>query len=134
SDIWEEPGRLSSPGRTWLRGNGERHARRGNAMRVLLIEDHKPLVRGLRKGLEEEGFAVDVAYDGEEGDFKAKTAEYDVIILDVMLPKLDGLTLLQRWRKDGVTSHVLILSARDSGADKVAGLNQGADDYMTKPF
>jgi DNA-binding response OmpR family regulator len=103
-------------------------------MRVLLVEDHKPLVRALRQGLEEEGFAVDVAYDGEEGDFKARTASYDVIILDRMLPKLDGLTLLQRWRKDGVTTHVLILSARDSGADKVAGLNQGADDYLTKPF
>jgi DNA-binding response OmpR family regulator len=103
-------------------------------MRVLLVEDHKPLVRALRQGLEEEGFAVDVAYDGEEGDFKARTASYDVIILDRMLPKLDGLTLLQRWRKDGVTTHVLILSARDTGADKVAGLNQGADDYLTKPF
>jgi DNA-binding response OmpR family regulator len=103
-------------------------------MRVLLVEDHKPLVRALRQGLEEEGFAVDVAYDGEEGDFKARTASYDVIILDRMLPKTDGLTLLQRWRKDGVTTHVLILSARDTGTDKVAGLNQGADDYMTKPF
>jgi DNA-binding response OmpR family regulator len=103
-------------------------------MRVLLVEDHKPLVRALRQGLEEEGFAVDVAYDGEEGDFKARTASYDVIILDRMLPKTDGLSLLQRWRKDGVTTHVLILSARDTGADKVAGLNQGADDYLTKPF
>lgn len=103
-------------------------------MRVLLVEDHKPLVRALRQGLEEEGFAVDVAYDGEEGDFKARGATYDVIILDRMLPKIDGMTLLQRWRKDGLTTHVLILSARDSGADKVAGLNQGADDYLTKPF
>src|SRR5262249_43020678 len=88
----------------------------------------------LPQGLEEEGFAVDVAYDGEEGDFKARSSTYDVIILDRMLPKTDGLSLLQRWRKDGVTTHVLILSARDTGADKVAGLNQGADDYMTKPF
>ena len=103
-------------------------------MRLLLIEDHKPLVRALRQGLEEEGFAVDVAYDGEEGDFKARGASYDVIILDRMLPKVDGLTLLQRWRKDGMMTHVLILSARDSGADKVAGLNLGADDYLTKPF
>src|SRR5207248_10874027 len=134
SDIWEEPGRLSSPGRTWLRGNGERHARRGNAMRVLLIEDHKPLVRGLRKGLEEEGFAVDVAYDGEEGDFKAMTAEYDVIILDVMLPKEDGLSLLQRWRRKGLNTHVLLLTARAGIDDKVKGLDLGADDYRTKPF
>src|SRR5437764_7882522 len=103
-------------------------------MRVLLVEDHKPLVRALRQGLEEEGFAVDVAYDGEEGDLKARAAVYDVIILDRMLPKIDGLTLLQRWRKDGLSTHVLILSARDTGADKVAGLNQGADDYLTKPF
>src|SRR5262249_49341317 len=97
--------------------------REGRAMRVLLVEDHKPLVRALRQGLEEEGFAVDVAYDGEEGDFKARSSTYDVIILDRMLPKTDGLSLLQRWRKDGVTTHVLILSARDTGADKVAGLN-----------
>jgi DNA-binding response OmpR family regulator len=103
-------------------------------MRVLLIEDHKPLVRALRQGLEEEGFAVDVAGDGQEGDFKARTAEYDVIILDVMLPKEDGLSLLQRWRKDGLNSHVLVLTARGSMEDKVRGLDLGADDYMTKPF
>src|SRR5437763_4992432 len=110
SDIQEEPGRLSSPGRTRLRNNGDQHATQGKVMRVLLIEDHKPLVRGLRKGLEEEGFAVDVAYDGEEGDFKAKTAEYDVIILDVMLPKMDGLALLQKWRREGLQTHVLMLT------------------------
>ena len=103
-------------------------------MRVLLIEDHKPLVRGLRKGLEEEGFAVDVAYDGEEGDFKAMTAEYDVIILDVMLPKMDGLALLQKWRREGLQTHVLLLTARGSIEDKVKGLDIGADDYLTKPF
>src|SRR5438045_7036386 len=77
---------------------------RGRRMRVLLIEDHKPLCRALRQGLEEEGFAVDVAADGEEGDFKARSANYDVIILDVMLPKVDGYTLLQRWRRDGMTT------------------------------
>ncbi len=103
-------------------------------MRVLLIEDHKPLVRALRQGLEEEGFAVDVSSDGQEGDFKARTAEYDVIILDLMLPKEDGLSLLQRWRKDGVTTHILVLTARGSMEDKVKGLDLGADDYMTKPF
>jgi DNA-binding response OmpR family regulator len=103
-------------------------------MRVLLIEDHKPLVRGLRKGLEEEGFAVDVAYDGEEGDFKAMTAEYDVIILDVMLPKMDGLALLRKWRREGLQTHVLMLTARGSIEDKVKGLDLGADDYLTKPF
>ena len=103
-------------------------------MRVLLIEDHKPLVRALRQGLEEEGFAVDVAFDGQEGDFKARTAEYDVIILDIMLPHADGLSLLSRWRKDGLSAHVLVLTARGSMEDKVKGLDLGADDYMSKPF
>jgi DNA-binding response OmpR family regulator len=103
-------------------------------MRLLLIEDHKPLVRALKQGLEEEGFAVDVAYDGEEGDFKAKTADYDIIILDLMLPKEDGLSLLQRWRRDGMETHVLMLTARSSIDDKVKGLDLGADDYLTKPF
>jgi DNA-binding response OmpR family regulator len=103
-------------------------------MRLLLIEDHKPLVRALKQGLEEEGFAVDVAYDGEEGDFKAKTADYDVIILDLMLPKEDGLSLLQRWRRGGMETHVLMLTARSSIDDKVKGLDLGADDYLTKPF
>jgi DNA-binding response OmpR family regulator len=103
-------------------------------MRVLLIEDHKPLIRALRQGLEEEGFAVDVAEDGQEGDFKARSAEYDVIILDRMLPKEDGLSLLQRWRSDGLTTHVLVLTARSGIDDKVKGLDSGADDYLTKPF
>jgi DNA-binding response OmpR family regulator len=103
-------------------------------MRVLLVEDHKPLVRALKQGLEEEGFAVDVAAEGEEGDFKARTAEYDVIVLDIMLPKEDGLSLLQRWRKDGLSAHILVLTARGSMEDKVKGLDLGADDYMTKPF
>lgn len=103
-------------------------------MRVLLIEDYKQMVRALKKGLEEEGFAVDVAYDGEEGGYKAETANYDVIILDLMLPKEDGLTLLQRWRANGLKSHVLVLTARSSMEDKVHGLDLGADDYMTKPF
>src|SRR5437660_10032641 len=106
----------------------------GSAMRVLLIEDHKPLQRALRQGLEEEGFAVDVASDGEEGDFKARSAQYDVIILDLMLPKTDGMTLLQNWRRDGLGSHVLILTARSGIEDQVKGLDLGADDYLTKPF
>jgi DNA-binding response OmpR family regulator len=103
-------------------------------MRVLLIEDHKPLVRALKQGLEEEGFAVDAAFDGEEGDYKAKSAEYDVIILDVMLPKRDGLSLLSSWRREGLKTHVLMLTARGAIDDKVKGLDQGADDYLTKPF
>jgi DNA-binding response OmpR family regulator len=103
-------------------------------VRILLIEDHKPLVRALKQGLEEEGFAVDVAFDGEEGNYKAETANYDVIILDLMLPKQDGLSLLQRWRRNGMTAHVLVLTARDTIDDKVRGLDLGADDYLTKPF
>jgi DNA-binding response OmpR family regulator len=99
-----------------------------------LIEDHKPLVRALKRGLEEEGFAVDTAGDGEEGDYKARTADYDVIILDLMLPKTDGLTLLQAWRRSGLSTHVLILTARNSMEDKVKGLDLGADDYLAKPF
>jgi DNA-binding response OmpR family regulator len=106
----------------------------GDIVRVLLIEDHKPMVRALKKGLEEEGFAVDTAADGEEGDYKARTASYDVIILDVMLPKIDGLSLLREWRRSGLTSHVLVLTARSSMEDKVQGLDLGADDYLTKPF
>src|SRR5262249_15359365 len=88
----------------------------------------------LKRGFEEEGFAVDVAVDGEEGDYKARSAEYDVIILDLMLPKVDGLTLLRRWRTDGLNVHVLILTARDQIDDKVKGLDCGAADYLATPF
>jgi DNA-binding response OmpR family regulator len=103
-------------------------------LRVLLIEDHKPMLRAIKQGLEEEGFAVDVASDGEEGNYKAKTANYDVIILDLMLPKIDGLSLLQRWRREGMNAHILVLTAKGSIEDKVHGLDLGADDYLTKPF
>jgi DNA-binding response OmpR family regulator len=103
-------------------------------VRVLLVEDHKPLLRALRRGLEEEGYAVDTAEDGEEGDYKARTAEYDAIVLDLMLPKKDGLTLLKQWRSGGLSTHVLILTAKDTTGDKVKGLDVGADDYLTKPF
>jgi DNA-binding response OmpR family regulator len=103
-------------------------------VRVLLVEDHKPLARALKRGLEEESFAVDVAEDGEEADFKARGATYDVIILDLMLPKIDGLTLLKQWRTDGIKTHVLLLTAKDTTEDKVKGLDFGADDYLTKPF
>ncbi len=103
-------------------------------MRVLLVEDHKPLSKALRRGLEEENFAVDVAEDGEEADFKARSASYDAIVLDLMLPKIDGLTLLRKWRKEGVCTHILVLTAKDTTDDKVKGLDLGADDYLTKPF
>src|SRR2546425_6566004 len=92
------------------------------------------MLRALKQGLEEEGFAVDTAFDGEEGDYKARTANYDVIILDLMLPKKDGLALLKEWRRTGLNTHVLVLTARDALDDKVHGLDLGADDYLTKPF
>jgi len=103
-------------------------------VRLLLVEDHKPLVRALRQGLEEEGFAVDVAGDGDEADHKALSTNYDVIVLDLMLPKKDGLTLLKSWRESGMQSHVIVLTARGALEDKVKGLDVGADDYLTKPF
>jgi DNA-binding response OmpR family regulator len=103
-------------------------------VRLLLVEDHKPLVRALRQGLEEEGFAVDIALDGEEADHKALATNYDAIVLDLMIPKKDGMTLLQGWRAAGVNTHVIILTARGSLEDKVKGLDIGADDYLTKPF
>jgi DNA-binding response OmpR family regulator len=103
-------------------------------MRVLLVEDHKPLLRALKRGLEEESFAVDVAEDGEDADYKARGTSYDVIVLDLMLPKIDGLTLLRQWRKAEMKTHILLLTAKDTTEDKVRGLNLGADDYLTKPF
>lgn len=103
-------------------------------MRVLLVEDTPAIVKALRQGLEEEGFAVDVAMDGEEGDVKCRSTSYDVIILDIMLPKVDGLTLLKRWREAGINTHVLMLTAKTTTLDKVTGLDAGADDYLAKPF
>ncbi|VTS01484.1 response regulator transcription factor [Tuwongella immobilis] len=103
-------------------------------MRILLVEDQRTIVRALRQGLEEEGFAVDIAYDGEEAEPKALSVRYDVIILDLMLPKIDGMTLLRRWRAAGMQSHVLILTARTELPDVVQGLDFGADDYLKKPF
>ena len=103
-------------------------------MKILLVEDHKLLARSLKQALEEDGFAVDLAIAGDEADAKARGAIYDVVILDLMLPKIDGLTLLKGWRKDGLTFHVLILTAMGTLEDKVLGLNLGADDYLPKPF
>ena len=103
-------------------------------MKILLVEDHKLLARSLKQALEEDGFAVDLAIAGDEADAKARGAIYDVVILDLMLPKIDGLTLLKGWRKDGFTFHVLILTAMGTLEDKVLGLNLGADDYLPKPF
>ena len=103
-------------------------------MKILLVEDHKLLSRSLKQALEEDGFAVDLAVSGDEADVKARGSIYDVVILDLMLPKIDGLTLLKGWRKDGFTFHILVLTAMGTLEDKVQGLNLGADDYLPKPF
>jgi len=103
-------------------------------VRILLVEDNRALSRSLRQGLEEEGYAVDVAYDGDEAAFKAEATDYDAIILDLMLPKQDGFSLIKRWREKQISTHILVLTARGALDDKVKGLDLGADDYLTKPF
>jgi two-component system OmpR family response regulator len=103
------------------------------AMKILVIEDEPRLQRNLAKALREEGYAVDTAGDGADGLFKAETYDYDLIVLDVMLPRLDGWELLARLRKTKSTP-VLMLTARDAHADRVRGLDTGADDYLVKPF
>ena len=103
-------------------------------MRLLLVEDYPPLQKSVVKGLREAGFAVDVAGDGQEALWYAEGNQYDVIVLDLMLPGLDGLSILRRLRAEGRESHVLIITAKDAVADRVAGLNAGADDYLVKPF
>jgi two-component system copper resistance phosphate regulon response regulator CusR len=103
-------------------------------MRLLLVEDYPPLQKSLATGLREAGFAVDTTRDGQEGLWYATSNEYDVIILDLMLPGIDGLEILKRIRAKGLKTHVLILTAKDTVEDRVAGLNLGADDYLIKPF
>jgi two-component system OmpR family response regulator len=103
-------------------------------MRVLIVEDEPNLGRQLRATLEGAGYAVDLATDGEDGHYLGSTESYDAIILDLGLPEIDGLTVLDRWRKEGMVVPVLVLTARDSWSDKVAGLDAGADDYLAKPF
>jgi len=103
-------------------------------MRILLIEDERDLAAAIKKGLEEQGYGVDAAYDGEEGVYICENFPADVIVLDRMLPKVDGLTILNRLRKKGIKTPVLLLTARDALADKIMGLDAGADDYLTKPF
>jgi len=103
-------------------------------MRVLLIEDYEPLRKAVARGLRDRGFAVDATGDGEEGLWYARSNDYDAIILDLMLPKLDGLTILRKLRERDNPVHVLILTAKDTVEDRVQGLNLGADDYLVKPF
>jgi two-component system, OmpR family, response regulator len=103
-------------------------------MRILIVEDEKSLADILKKGLEEEGYAVDVAYNGEEGQYLAENDPSDLMILDIMLPGVDGMTILNRIRRIGIKTPVLLLTAKDAVTDKVSGLDSGADDYLTKPF
>ena len=104
------------------------------AMRILLVEDDKKAARVLKRGLQEEGFAVDVAESGEVGHELASVNHYDAIVLDWLLPRKDGLSVCRGLRGDGVTTPILMLTARDSLGDRVRGLDSGADDYLTKPF
>ncbi len=103
-------------------------------MRILLVEDFALLRESVALGLREAGFAVDVAADGEAGLWYARTSDYDVIVLDLMLPRVDGLSILAELRTLGQQTHVLILTAKDTADDRVRGLDLGADDYLIKPF
>ena len=103
-------------------------------MRVLIVEDERRLSNIIKKGFIEDGFAVDQAFDGEEGQYLAENEQYDLIVLDIMLPKLDGLQVCKELRKKSIKTPVLMLTAKSTLEDKVAGLDSGADDYITKPF
>lgn len=103
-------------------------------MRVLVVEDSSEVARQIKSALTHELYVVDIARDGEEGLFLGETEPYDAIILDLGLPKLDGLSVLQRWRENGSEVPVLILTSRDTWREKVTGLRAGADDYLSKPF
>jgi two-component system OmpR family response regulator len=104
------------------------------AMRILIVEDEPDLLSSLARALRDEGYAVDTAPDGEEGFYKAESYDYDAIVLDVMLPKLDGWGVLAKLRKIPKATPVLMLTARDQTRDRVKGLDTGADDYVIKPF
>jgi two-component system copper resistance phosphate regulon response regulator CusR len=103
-------------------------------MRILLVEDEPSAAQMLAKGLREQSYAVDTAADGEAAIYQASVNDYDVIILDVMLPRKDGFTVCRELREQGLTTPVLMLTARDAVQDRIAGLDNGADDYLTKPF
>src|ERR1700759_1326451 len=103
-------------------------------MRVLVVEDDTNLNRQIKDALIEGGYAVDVAFDGEEGHFLGDTEPYDAVVLDIGLPQMDGLSVLEEWRRAGKSMPVLLLTARDRWSDKVQGIDAGADDYVAKPF
>jgi DNA-binding response OmpR family regulator len=103
-------------------------------MRVLAVDDDRRLCGIIKRGLEEEAYAVDIAYDGEEGQFLAETNPYDLVILDIMMPKKDGFAVCRDLRAKNITMPILMLTAKDAVEDRVKGLNAGADDYLVKPF
>lgn len=103
-------------------------------MRVLVVEDDKKVARFMEKGLKEEGYAVDVAFDGDDGSMKARVYDYDALILDVMLPGKSGLEIVKELRRDGFSVPILLVTAREAERDVVIGLDVGADDYLRKPF
>lgn len=115
-----------------MRGSAIRYLNK--RMRVLFVEDSKPLQKSVAFALRRAGYSVDVCGDGDEGLFRAETVPYDVLVLDLMLPKVDGLTILKRLRDGGSAMQILILTARDTVPDRVRGLQGGADDYLVKPF
>lgn len=103
-------------------------------MRILVVEDDRDLNKQIVNALSESGYAVDSAFDGEEGHFLGDTEPYDAVILDIGLPQMDGISVLEQWRRDERNMPVIILTARDRWSDKVAGMDAGADDYVAKPF
>ena len=103
-------------------------------MRILIVEDDPKIASFVTKGLRQAGFSIDHAADGEQGLHMASTASYDAAVIDVMLPKLDGLMLIQRLRSQGIRTPIIILSAKRSLEDRITGLQEGSDDYLTKPF
>ncbi|MHC5306694.1 response regulator transcription factor [Bartonella sp. LJL80] len=103
-------------------------------MRILIVEDDRELNRQLVEAVNDAGYVADRAFDGEEGHFLGDTEPYDAVILDIGLPQMDGISIVEKWRRDGRTMPVLMLTARDRWSDKVAGIDAGADDYVAKPF
>ena len=103
-------------------------------MRILVVEDDKDLNAQLAEALRDGGYVVDTAFDGEEGHFLSDTEPYDAVVLDIGLPLMDGLSVLEQWRREGRAMPVLLLTARDRWSDKVQGIDAGADDYVAKPF
>ncbi len=107
---------------------------KGEIMRILVIEDEQKVAHALKEGLQHEGYQVDLAFSGEEGFYLLSTRQYDLLLLDLMLPGRDGIEILKSLRKQGMTFPVLVLTARDTVEDRVKGLDSGADDYLVKPF